>query len=436
MKTLLATLVIFVLSVSATPIAGPATGCSAVHVITARASTEAPGEGIIGTVVSDVVAGSGQTVSREAIAYPATLTDYLESESSGVIAMKSRLAATASSCPDTKIVLMGYSQGAQVSGDVLASNASGSNKVVAAILMGDPGHIRGESFQKGTANQLNGLFPRAPGALNTFASVINSFCDIGDPFCAGGSDLAVHLGSVLVSSNTRVDVRHSVLNGDLITGENTFRENSTTLIDQIVGPLNEAKVPFSSTHGNHDNQANITHAEEILREQQAAPLSYTRMAPRGVGGIGGPGNYWVPIYLNSFDSSPALVLWFFDSRGGFSPGPNSTRFPDWVDGSVADWIKTETRGMNIAWGSAEKRGALAFVHIPPHIVTDLQKNLDSEANPGLNAWNRYGGYTGDGWGYGVRNLHFVSPNPTDGVKTWIRLEAGETRAQVTLNKKY
>lgn len=29
----------------------------------------------------------------------------------------------------------------------------------------------------------------------------------------------------------------------------TFRENSTSLIDEIVGPLNKVKVPFSSTHG-------------------------------------------------------------------------------------------------------------------------------------------------------------------------------------------
>ncbi|KAG6906472.1 hypothetical protein DXG01_013799 [Tephrocybe rancida] len=306
-----------------------------------------------------------------------------------------------------------------------------------------------------------------------------------------------------------------VLNGDLITGENTFRENSTTLIDEIVGPLNAAKVPFSSSHGvrlnfvfnsprsqqtqNHDNQANITHAEEILREQKVAPLSYTRMAPSGVGGVGGPGNYWVPIYRRKTDASPALVLWFFDSRGGFSAGPNSTRLPDWVDSSVAQWIKTETHAMNAAWGSADKRGALAFVHIPPHIVTDLQNSLDSDRNPGLNAdsvngegtvqattivtdfgkddvfWDAvnkniknlhavisghdhgnewcardtkkdvifcfdkhsgYGGYTGDGWGYGVRNLVFTSPDPGDGVETWIRLEAGETRARITLNKQY
>ncbi|KAG5720096.1 Acetylxylan esterase 2, partial [Termitomyces sp. T112] len=196
MKFLLISLIALVFSATATPISGPTSGCSAVHVITARASTEAPGEGIIGTVVTAIVGGSSQTVSREAVAYPATLTNYLVSENQGVTAMKADLAAQVSKCPDTKIVLMGYSQGAQVAGDVLASRATGTDKVVATILMGDPGHVAGEPFQKGTANAVSGLFPRAPGALNAFASVIESFCDIGDPFCAGGLNLAVHLGYV------------------------------------------------------------------------------------------------------------------------------------------------------------------------------------------------------------------------------------------------
>ncbi|KAG6834961.1 hypothetical protein H0H93_006076 [Arthromyces matolae] len=204
-------------------------------------------------------------------------------------------------------------------------------------------------------------------------------------------------------------VTNSVLNGDLITGESTretslsdalvglnfkldtFRENSTKLIDEIVAPLNAVKVPFSSTHGNHDNQANISHVEEILREQKVAPLSYTRMAPSGVGGAGGPGNYWVPVYRKKTDLAPVLVLWFFDSRGGFSLGANSTRLPDWVDTSVAAWIESESRIMNDAWGPADKRGALAFVHIPPHIATDLQNELDSDVEPGLNADSLDGG---------------------------------------------
>ncbi|CCL99776.1 uncharacterized protein FIBRA_01798 [Fibroporia radiculosa] len=281
-----------------------------------------------------------------------------------------------------------------------------------------------------------------------------------------------------------------VLNGDLITGENTFRQNSTHLIDEIVKPLNEARIPFSSTHGNHDNEPNITHMEEIQREQLVASLSYTRTAPPGVGGESGPGTYWVPVYRRMSDPTPILILWFFDSRGGFSPGPNSTPVPDWVDESVAGWIQEQTKLMDLAWGPANAaRGALAFM---------LQSGLNSTKDPGLNAdvlgsgstqattkpsnigedlafWRAlngnvknlhavfsghdhgnescvreptedvifcfskhsgYGGYSDAGWGHGVRNILFSSPEPGDAVETWIRLENGTTRARVMLNAGY
>ncbi|KAJ3561375.1 hypothetical protein NP233_g10228 [Leucocoprinus birnbaumii] len=284
---------------------------------------------------------------------------------------------------------------------------------------------------------------------------------------------------------------YAVINGDLITGENTFKENSTLLIDQIVAPLNAAKVPFSSTHGNHDNQPNITHAEEIARELKVAPLSYTRTAPAGVGGEGGPGNYWVPrgVLKPQLDRSPSLVIWFFDSRGGFSKP--DVGIPDFVDTSVAPWIASETQAMNEAWGPGITRSSLAFVHIPPHYIEDVQYTITPEKNPGLNAdelglgsvqktddipfWGAvkqnlqnlvavisghdhgnewcareptkdivfcfdkhsgYGGYTGTDWGYGVRNLVFhLSSNTSElpKVESWIRLEEGETRAHVWID---
>lgn len=40
-----------------------------------------------------------------------------------------------------------------------------------------------------------------------------------------------------------------VLNGDLITGENTFKENSTDYVDKIVAPIVEAGLPWASTYG-------------------------------------------------------------------------------------------------------------------------------------------------------------------------------------------
>jgi len=272
----------------------------------------------------------------------------------------------------------------------------------------------------------------------------------------------------------------------------TFKQNSTKLIDQIVGPLNEAGMPFSSTHGNHDNQPNITHLEEIKREQAVALNSYTRAAPLGVGGEGGEGNYWVPIYKHVTDRKPSLVLWFFDSRGGDSPGPHSHPVEDWVHPSVANWIRKETELMNHVWGDPTDRGSLAFVHIPPFLVRNLQANLNETVSPGLNAdhmgdgssqrqgkdhafWTAltshlpnlhalisghdhgnewcarehkkrvvfcfakhsgYGGYGSPGWGFGVRNLVFKGFDTIGTVKTWIRMEDGEKKAMLDLDESF
>lgn len=40
-----------------------------------------------------------------------------------------------------------------------------------------------------------------------------------------------------------------VLNGDLVTGENTFKQNATDYVDIIVEPLVEAGLPWASTYG-------------------------------------------------------------------------------------------------------------------------------------------------------------------------------------------
>jgi hypothetical protein len=63
----------------------------------------------------------------------------------------------------------------------------------------------------------------------------------------------------------------------------------------------------------------------------------------------------------------------------------------------------------------------------------LLLRLDRCLNPYL---VRYGGYSSAGWGHGVRNLVFNSPDPSAGVETWIRLENGDTHARITLDKNY
>jgi hypothetical protein len=40
-----------------------------------------------------------------------------------------------------------------------------------------------------------------------------------------------------------------VINGDFITGENTFKENSTDYVDEVVSPVVARKLPWASTYG-------------------------------------------------------------------------------------------------------------------------------------------------------------------------------------------
>jgi acetylxylan esterase len=94
--------------------------CTEVHIIVARASTEAPGYGTSKTLVDMIKKVlPAKFISTEAIAYPATLESYVESFTKGVNALTERLKTYTAACPNSKLVLIGYSQGAHVIGDTL-----------------------------------------------------------------------------------------------------------------------------------------------------------------------------------------------------------------------------------------------------------------------------------------------------------------------------
>jgi hypothetical protein len=189
-------------------VAASGSGCAQVSIITARASTEAAGEGVTGQLVTAVVNASNQTVSRASVSYPATLNNYANSSLQGIQALTSQLTTLVQNCPNTKVVLMGYSQGAHVVLDVLGGGQGGSlgtatapisssigSHVVAVATFGDPRHVTGQSFDLGTSTR-NGQFPRSSTQLNVlknYASRISAWCDANDQFCDSGNSLNVHL---------------------------------------------------------------------------------------------------------------------------------------------------------------------------------------------------------------------------------------------------
>lgn len=175
-----------------------------------------------------------------------------------------------------------------------------------------------------------------------------------------------------------------VLNGDLITGENTFLQNSTKYLDTVVAPLVRRGVSWASTYGNHDSDFNISR-EGIFAEESKYSLSRTKnmvSAPDS-----GVSNYYLPVYGQD-PTVPEFLLWFFDSRGGNyfqqrSASGTSVPQPNWVAPSVVDWF-TKTRG---ALEKKHKRivPSIAFVHIPVNAMAAFQATgVNKNREPGIN----------------------------------------------------
>lgn len=200
-------------------------GPGGAHIIIARASTEPLGYGVIG-FVKDRVLALHPASNAEYVVYPATLTDYITSEAAGVVGMKALVenflarsdCTTNTTTPPPPLVLMGYSQGAQVVNDYLSgqnldviphnstlespASASTWERVAAAITMGDPSiNITHNPFHIGNSTR-SGLFPRqenSSAVLNQWEAKLQSYCDALDPYCASAGNfdnISVHLGYV------------------------------------------------------------------------------------------------------------------------------------------------------------------------------------------------------------------------------------------------
>ncbi|KAF9053146.1 cutinase [Panaeolus papilionaceus] len=154
--------------------------CPHVKVFFARGTTEVPTLGlIVGPPFSLALKSAirGKDVDVEGLDYPALVSGYLAGgDIGGAIRMANDVTSIAGRCPNTKIVMSGYSQGAQVTHRAAARLSSSiQQRVVAVVTFGDP--------YEDTA---------LPGVLQ---SRRKTFCAFGDLICKGQPViLPAHLG--------------------------------------------------------------------------------------------------------------------------------------------------------------------------------------------------------------------------------------------------
>ena len=166
------------------------------EVVFARGTFEPPGVGGIGQSFVDAVRAQvhGKSIGVYPVEYPAS-TDF-PTAIDGIRDAANRIEATAANCPDTRIVLGGFSQGAAVAGFVTSEAVPDgapaedvpdpmppevADKVAAVALFGKPSPEFMESI---------GSPPIEIGKL--YAAKTIDLCVVDDPICAGSGDGANH----------------------------------------------------------------------------------------------------------------------------------------------------------------------------------------------------------------------------------------------------
>ncbi|WP_077080921.1 cutinase family protein [Mycobacterium numidiamassiliense] len=175
-----------------TPIGSPAAladPCSDVGVVFARGTHQEPGLGNMGQAFVDSLTSQlgGRSVDVYAVNYPAN-DDYHNSATAGANDAAAHIQATVASCPNTKLVLGGYSQGSTVID--LASNsmpAPVADHVAAVALFGEPT----SSF----SSMLWGGQP-LPTISPLYGPKTISLCAPDDPICSPGGNIMAHVSYI------------------------------------------------------------------------------------------------------------------------------------------------------------------------------------------------------------------------------------------------
>lgn len=171
------------------PVAAAAPECSDIEVAFARGTDEPPGIGRVGQAFVDTLRPmvKGSTVSSYAVKYPATW--HFWEAAAGATDLSKRIQATAARCPNTKIVMGGYSQGAAVVNVVATAPIAGLGytaplpaavvpHIAAVVVFGNPAARIGQPLTR--------MSP-------VFGSRTADLCAPNDPVCSLGRDFGSHV---------------------------------------------------------------------------------------------------------------------------------------------------------------------------------------------------------------------------------------------------
>lgn len=170
-----------------------ADSCPDVEVVFARGTSDKPGIGSVGRLFISSLMWKllGKRISVYPVDYPANW-NFSKSTSQGALDANKRVQYVAKTCPDTKIVLGGMSQGAGVIDLITVGKRkiwffttaplpeSMADHVVAVAVFGNP------TRDMPLMGPLTKISPQ-------YGSKAIDLCAFGDPYCSAGSNMFAHM---------------------------------------------------------------------------------------------------------------------------------------------------------------------------------------------------------------------------------------------------
>jgi cutinase len=183
--TAAAILTLLPLSAAVSAPSATADPCPDVEVVFGRGTNQPPGLGEVGQAFVDSLRAQagGKSVGAYAVNYPAT-DDFANSVPAGARDASAHVQSMATNCPNTRMVLGGYSQGATVM-DVISERMPPpvANHVAAVALFGNPKSAFADSLSSGPLPALSALY--VPKTID--------LCVPDDPLCSDGKNFVAHI---------------------------------------------------------------------------------------------------------------------------------------------------------------------------------------------------------------------------------------------------
>ena len=161
-----------------------ASPCPDVEVVSARGTDEPPGPGSVGQAFIDSLTSKVPWRSFEiyAVNFPAT-DDLVRSSSAGADDARTHVQSTVANCPNTTMVLDGYSQGAYVIDTVTEElQPEVADHVAAVAVFGNPQSALASTLVGGQLHALSPLY--RPKTID--------LCIPDDPICSEGKNWNAH----------------------------------------------------------------------------------------------------------------------------------------------------------------------------------------------------------------------------------------------------